>query len=97
MLVATRLPSTLKMGPTEIHRVESLMKVEFHKLPKADRDARALLGALRCKEALSCVPFYANRAAKTPVDQGGEMAYWQSLWRGHVNMIHPSKTPSGDS
>lgn len=91
MLVATLSPLTLKMGPAEIQRVESLMTVEFHKLPKEDRDARAALGAMRCKEALSCVPFYVKRAQKAAEEHGNEMFYWQSLWRGHVNMIHPSK------
>ena len=91
MLAATRLPSNLRMGPDEIQRVESLMSVEYHKLSSWDQDARELLGAIRCKEALSCVPFYANRAAKTAVEMGDEMIYWQSLWSGHVNMIHPAK------
>jgi hypothetical protein len=87
MIAASHLPPNLTMEPADIERVMSLMGTEYHKLPSSDRAARELLGALRCKEALSSDPWYAKKAALTAELTGNEMAYWQNFWSSHVNTV----------
>lgn len=87
MLAATRLPPNLTMEPADVERVMSLMGTPYHKLPKEDRDARELLGSLRCKESMSAKPFYANKAAQAAARTGDEMTYWRNFWSSHVNSV----------
>jgi len=94
MLYGTRSPLTHKMEPSEIQKVESLMTVPFNLLPtNQDRRDREMLGAQRTKEALSSVPFYANRAKKAALE-GREWEYWVGFWRMGVNFLHPARASS---
>ena len=90
---ATPSFSSQELGDSLIARVQSLMQVPFNELSKIDKSERRELGWRRCRETLSCVPFYRNRAQNHP---RGEENYWTSLWMSHVNMVHPpveSSTP----
>ena len=49
--------------------------------------------AVRLKEALSSVPFYAKRAAKAAA-AGDEMDYWRDLQMSEATLERPSKGSS---
>ena len=93
MLSVTNSRLTQRLDSTEIQRVESLMQTPFHLLSIRDREYRVTLGAQRSKEALSSVPFYANRAHKA-AQENREWEYWSDLWRSGVNFLHPAKVSS---
>ena len=80
--------SSLSLGASLIARVESLMHVPFNELPMSDRDERETLASRRLREALSCMPFYGNRAAKAAA-AGDEMVYWIGFWYSQVNTLYP--------
>lgn len=46
------------------------------------------------RDQLSCVPFYAKRAAKMEAETGDPMAYWNVLW-GYTPNIGVPLTNSG--
>lgn len=47
------------------------------------------MGSQRSKEALSCVPWFAKKAAKAALE-GKEPEYWLSLWLSGVNSLRPA-------
>lgn len=64
------------------------MHVPFNELADKDQDEREMLASRRLREALSCMPFYGNRAAKAAL-AGDEMEYWIDFWYSQVNTLHP--------
>ncbi|NDW45570.1 hypothetical protein [Ruegeria sp. PrR005] len=71
--------TTSHLEPSELVKASpflmSFLKARLYPLAELERRA---LGAQRLKEAYSCVPFYAQRAAKDP-------DYWNEFYASRPN------------
>ena len=77
------------MTPTD----ERFPALTSRALAPPDWEARALLEATQLRERLSCVPFYAKRAAAWQAQTGQEMGYWLDLY-GNRQWRHMPLTES---
>ena len=73
---------------------ENSPEAQLRRLQNLDLEQRRALEAPLLRDQLSCVPFYAKRAAQQEAETGDPMAYWNELWGSTPNS---GRRPSASS
>ena len=72
--------------PLSIEEAENLLEMGISPFCHLrEEQERRMQGALRLKERLSSVPFYAERA-KRYRERGNEMLYWENMYASSINL-----------